>query len=129
MNVSGIQPEDVANWKDRLSWHFGSFCRDGTITSDELWDDIESKQRQLWVVDDGEEIKAAVLTSISSDRLKTFEVTHAAGRDRETWQHFLGALGGWARGIGCKRIRVTARPGWERILPLKKTHVILEGRL
>lgn len=129
MKAVAVQPKEVGAWKERLSWHFDSFCRDGSLLPAELWADIAAKDRQLWVLERGNEVQAAILTSVTPDRHYTCEVTHAAGQNRTEWQHLWPAIEHWAREIGCKRIRATARPGWERILPLKKTHVILEGWL
>lgn len=126
MKAIAVQPDEVDRWKLPLSWHFDSFCRDGSFLPADLWADVASKQRQLWLLEAKGEVQAAVLTRISTDRLKTCEVTHAAGQGRHQWQHLFPALEHWAKEIGCKRIMAVARPGWERILPLKKTHVILE---
>lgn len=121
--------EDIPRWRGALEWHFDSFTRDGSLHPDTLWSDVATKQRQLWVLEDDAGVQAAVLTRIADDLLQTCEVTHAAGRGRQQWQHLFPALEHWAREIGCKRITAIARPGWERVLPLKKTHVILEARL
>ena len=123
-----MPPKDVAKWKPRLEWFFASFCRAGDLDPETLWQDVEDKKRQLWLVDDNG-VKAAVLTAVVADNFKTCDVTHAAGHDRASWLDLWPALEHWARDIGCKRIRAIARPGWERVLPLKKTHVVLEGRL
>lgn len=129
MRAIAVQPDALEPWHERLKWHFNSFCKDGSITMDDLWSDIEWEQRQLWVLEDEGDVQAVILTSVTLDRLKTCEVTHAAGKNRKKWQHLFGALEHWAREIGCQRIRATARPGWARILPLKQTHVVLERRL
>ena len=129
MRAVAVQPDDVERWKVPLSWHFSSFTADGSITSESLWADLAEMRRQLWVLEDDTRIFVAVLTSITEDQFKTCDVTHAAGVQRKKWQHLWPALEHWAREIGCKRIRAIARPGWERLLPLKKTHVVLEGFL
>ena len=128
MMAIAVDPNDTEDWKEPLSWHFDEFCKDGSIWPVDLWTDVESGLRQLWVLyDDG--VKVAILTRTFSARIKICEVTHAVGEDRHMWQHLWQALEHWARGVGCKRIKATARPGWERILPLKKTHVVLEREL
>lgn len=125
-----VAAKDARRWRETLSWHLHSFCRDGSTTPDTLLDEVEAKQRQLWVGKRGDEVLVAVLTGVGPDLLQTFTVTHAAGKDREAWLHLWGTLEDWARSIGCKRIEARARPGWERILKdMKKTHVILEKRL
>lgn len=132
MKIHAVQPEQALEWKDALAWHFDSFCRDGSESPAELWHDIELMQRQLWVVTEGDDVLAAALTLVGKDNLKTCDVTHGAGREREKWQHFIMALEHWAREIGCGRFRIFARTGWERVfrnLPFEKTHVVLERAL
>lgn len=126
-----VAPEDAAQWRDPLAWHFASFCRGGQWTPDDLWRDVETMQRQLWVAYDGE-VKAAVLTSVADDLPQTLVVTHAAGRDRASWLHLWADLEGFARSIGCKRIEAVARRGWERDLKglgLRATHTVMEKAL
>lgn len=126
MKVVPVKAAQAAEWRDRLEWHFESFCGDGSLDPDDLWADVDSKFRQLWVVEDDGAVKAAVLTSVCDDNYQTCDVTHAAGEDRAAWQHLWDNLEVWATEIGCQRIRAFARSGWERILPLKRTHVVLE---
>jgi hypothetical protein len=131
MNVTAVQPKDVAPWINRLAWHFDEFTKSGVLTKQALWADVKSKQRQLFVVTDGD-VKAAVLTRISDDELQSCVVTHAAGYDRASWQHLFPVLSDWAKSIGCKRLEAITRVGWERPLKeygLKKTHVVLEMEL
>lgn len=124
--VIPVPANEARYWKRELAWNFERFCADGSIDPDELWDDIENMRRQLWVVKG----KAAVLTTVRPDKLKTCVVTHAAGRDMRGWVHLWEYLENWAREIGCERIEAVARPGWERVLKdMRKTHVILEKRL
>lgn len=132
MKIIPVQSVEAKHWKERLAWHFDEFTADGEFGPGELWADIETKQRQLWVVEDFGDVKAVVLTRIATDEKQTCDVTHAAGYDRVSWQRFWPHLEGWAKQIGCKRISAMARPGWERILRdygMKKTHVLLERGL
>ncbi len=125
-----IPAAEAWDWRTRLSWHLDSFCKAGDTTPEQLLDEVERKERQLWVgVSKGRPV-VAVLTTIGNDLLQTMQVTHAAGTERATWVHLWADLEKWAKSIGCKRIEAIARPGWERVLKdMKKTHVILEKRL
>lgn len=127
-----VSAEAAEKWKERLDWHFHSFCRNGEFSPHDLWADVEGKRRQLWVALDGDEVKVAILTTVCPDRLQTFAVTHAAGKDRAEWLPMFGYLEAFARQIGCGNMRVIPRPGYEpelRELGLRKTHVIMEKRL
>lgn len=128
MRVVPVPPAELSKWAGRLEWHFKEFSAD-IFAEGELLADVASEARQLWVVEDDGDVKAAVLTRISTDAMQTCDVTHAAGYDRASWQHFWPYLEAWARGLGCQRISAMARPGWERVLKdygMKKTHVLLE---
>lgn len=131
MKVVAVPAAEASDWRERLGWHFDEFTKNPSITKERLWADVETKERQLFVVE-GEDIKVVVLTRIADDDLQSCVVTHAAGYDRASWQHLWQALENWAQSIGCKRIEAIARPGWERPLAafgMKKTHVMLEKAL
>ena len=87
-----------------------------------------SSANMLWLVVE-DEVRAALLTCIARDRLNTLQVTHCAGRGVREWFHHLEAVKAWGRENGCKRVEVTCRPGWERFLGMKRTHVVLEEAL
>lgn len=75
-------------------------------------------------------MRAACLTLVNKDRLKSVSVTHCAGDGMGDWFHMLGMIEAWAKDIGAERMEVICRPGWERVLKdMRKTHVILEKRL
>lgn len=124
-SIIPIPASDVDDWKDRLHWYFASFCRDGSLNPEDLWNDVANERRQLWYLP----AKAALLTTVQDDNYQTCVVTHCAGHQMNEWAHLFGYIEDWARGIGCQRIEAIARPGWERILDMKKTHVVLEKRL
>ena len=131
MTPIAVPAPELDAWLPRIEWHLKSFCRSGQWTPEELVEQIRSRDRQLWVVFDGE-VRAAVLTAVMADRLNTVQVTHCAGRGAGDWLHLWPVLEGWARDIGAKRIEAVARPGWERKLKdmgMRKTHVVLEKRL
>jgi len=119
-------------WKDKLDWHFRSFCRRGDLDPEDLWDDVEAKRRQLWVAMDGDKVKVALLSGVCSDKLQTFEITHAAGEDRHLWLPMFGYLEAYAQQIGCKAVKIVCRAGYEREfkkMGLSKTHIVMEKRL
>lgn len=124
-----VPATSVDEWLPKLGWHFESFCRDGALTPDGLVQDVRDKERQLWLAVEGDEVHAALLTSVAEDNYQTLVVTHCAGRGRRGWLHLFAFVEDWARGIGCKRIEAITRPGWERVLGMKKTHVVLERML
>lgn len=130
MTPMAITAPELPKWRKRLEWHFGEMCASGQFTPDDLAQQIERRERQLWVALDGEEVRCAVLTMVQADRLSTVTVTHCVGAGYRDWLHMWPVLEGWAREMGSQRIEALARPGWERVLTgMRKTHVLLEKRL
>ena len=127
-NPVAVPHWELDSWLPLLDWHFQSFCRDGAQDPDDLVQDVRNRDRQLWLVVE-DEVKAAMLTSIAKDRTNTLRVTHCAGKGFRDWLHHFEAIKDWGRAMGCKRIEVTCRPGWEKFLGMKRTHVVLEGQL
>lgn len=126
-----VTRENAGLWRGQLAWHFKSFCRTGEFAPDELWSDVESGKRALWVIWDGEVI-GCFLTIVTGAAVKRLTVTHAAGKDRHKWLPLWPAIEAYAREAGCEVLELYARFGWERDLckvGLRKTHVVMEKRL
>ena len=129
MRFVPVPSAELDGWLDQIEWHLNSFCESGLFTPDDLIADIRACDRQLWLAVDTR-VRAACLTLVNEDRLKSVSVTHCAGDGMLEWFPMLGLIEDWARDIGSKRFEVICRPGWERVLrDLGKTHVILEKRL
>ena len=131
MKPLAIPAEDLDAWLPQLEWHLAQFAADKTGTVEDYIEAIREKKSQLWIAFDGR-VRAAVLTEIALDRLKTCKVTHGAGDGVKEWLHLFDVIKQWAIANKCKRLVVVARPGWEKMLKsykLKKSHVVLEGSL
>lgn len=131
MRLVPVPSHEVDLWAPHICWQMASFAANGIWTAKDFIDQIRSQDRQLWLAV-GDRVRAVCLTTVSDDRLKSVCVTHCAGDGMSDWSHFIDGIAAWAREIGAKRLEVTARPGWERVLKefdLKKTHVVLERAL
>lgn len=132
MTPVAVPSEQLDEWLPRVEWHFASFCRNGQWEPEDLIEQIRDRQRQLWLVTDGEDVLCALLTSVLADRMDTVHVSHCAGSGMHRWAQMFDVIEAWARELGAKRIEAVTRPGWERVLKgmgLEKTHVVLEKRL
>lgn len=81
----------------------------GTHTFDDVVDGLVSGEMQLWAND-----KAAVITEIQTyPRMK---VCHffLAGGDLNELDLFQRVIGQWAKSLGCTRLTLAGRRGWER---------------
>lgn len=129
MQTIPVVAEELDQWLPRIGWHLEQFCANGEWEPSDLIAEIRNRRSQLWIAAD-DEVKAVMLTEVTTDRLKTVNITHCAGKDRHEWLHLLADIKLWVKAVGSRRLRITARPGWERVLPeFKKTHVVLEVRI
>lgn len=89
---------------------------------------IEQKKAQLFFVKEGDEILSTWVTTIeNSPSHKWVRVMWAGGKEREKWLHYLSAIEEWGKSIGCEKMVIAGRAGWEKVLPeYRKTSVILE---
>lgn len=94
-------------------------------------------QKQLWmVVSPDAEIRnkgvAAGITSLqqNEDGSKTANIELFGGDNMKAWFSLKSQFENWARGEGCRDVRLWARKGWARHLPdFKLTHYILRKEL
>ena len=131
MRLIPVPSHQLDDFVPLIGWHLEQFAANGQWTPDDFVDQIRARDRQLWVVWDGR-VRAAVLTAVSDDNLKTVMVTACSGDGFEDWIDLISVIEDWAREIGSQRLELTARPGWERVMKkfdLHKTHVVLEKRL
>jgi hypothetical protein len=96
---------------------------------------LEKGIMQLWVAYDTQEnkVKCVCVTEIRQyPNYKICDCKITIGTDYKSWVDFMDNVVNWARSLGCKKMEIFTRPGWERILKYKgfvKTHVQLEKPL
>ena len=128
MKVIPVPATELDRWLPDIEWHLEQFAANGSATPDDYIDDIRDRKSQCWLAYDGR-VRCVVLTELTTDRLETCRVTHAAGDGYKEWLHLFPIIKQWATENGCKRLVAVARPGWEKMLKrygLRKTHVVLE---
>ena len=96
---------------------------------------LEKGIMQLWIAYDSKEnkVKCVCVTEIRQyPNYKVCDCKITTGTDYKSWVDFMDNVVNWARSLGCKKMEIFTRPGWERILKYKgfvKTHVQLEKPL
>ena len=96
-----------------------------------------ASQKQLWMVvsPDAEARHKGVAAGITSlqqneDGSKTANIELFGGDNMKAWFSLKSQFESWARGEGCRDVRLWARKGWARHLPdFKLTHYILRKDL
>ena len=84
---------------------------DGTYTIDDVKREIDANRAELWWLG-----SAAVVTQIMQYPAKRCLRVWLAGGDLDTIKRAAPALDDIARELGCSRIEIEGRKGWERAL-------------
>ena len=92
----------------------------GTMEPSDWLDVISEKKALFWA--------GINSVAITEHRLGIFNVA-VAGGDLEELQEMFEEMKPYARRIGCTRIQIIGRPGWEKILNMKRESVILSEDL
>jgi len=92
---------------------------------------LKRRLRQLWVVWDGEQVIAAVMTRIirlkSADDAKACQITAAGGLSVHRWKDLISTIEAFAKQEGCRKVTIEGRPGWERLFKsYRRTRVVIE---
>jgi hypothetical protein len=96
-----------------------------------------AEKKQLWMVVDPDgavqnQAVAAGVTSlqVNADGSKTANIELFGGDNMKAWFALKDRFEDWARGEGCRDVRLWARKGWAKHLPdFKLTHYILRKTL
>lgn len=93
--------------------------------------DVLGGLQQLWLVWNGTEIKAAVVTRlVTINHEKICIIVACGGRDRAQWLPLIAEIEQFARDEGCSAMRIIGRKGWQRILAdYKATYVVMDRKL
>lgn len=98
------------------------------IVPPDILDQLRSGHRQLWVVIQGSQILAAVMTRIIQLRsCRACQITAAGGTGVERWKDLVSLIEDFARHEGCRKVVIEGRPGWERLFKrYRRVRTVLE---
>ena len=101
-------------------------CDDWTL--DEALTALREKSALLWFAIDGGQLRAAVMTRVIPSKFgDVCVIVLCSGKKARTWVPLIAGIEKYARNEGCKRMRVSGRDGWARMLPdYKPTMTVLE---
>jgi hypothetical protein len=133
MRLVGIPADEVDDMWTSVNKMIEAAIDYGTarITSLDVYKKIKAREYQLWTVQQGAKVKAAVVTEIvDAPRGRVASIFICTGEDMGTWVQFLGQIEQWAKENHCDTIEALARPGWKRMLPeYRARHIHLERKL
>lgn len=124
------EPEKI--WglvKDNIEKVLLRFPDDGIL--EDIYKDLLSRDRQLWVVLKNGEVVASVLTLINEYHGKRYGVlTHAGGQGAEEWFHIVNPIGEFFKSEGCHKFIIHGRKGWAKFLTdFRSDKIIFERSL
>lgn len=94
--------------------------------------DLKSASAQLWgLVNERSSVKGIVITRLENYHDTRFGLVWiAAGEGVEHSRVMLDEIERWFKSMGCTRVEITGRKGWERVLPgYECKHVVLSKEL
>lgn len=93
--------------------------------------DILSGRSLLWLAWNGRTIESAAATVlINSEIGKVCIITACGGSDMKRWLPLIEQIETYARGEGCKRVRIYGRKGWLHVLDgYEETHIIMDKQV
>jgi len=128
-----VQSKDI----DRESWWIRPLLEkfdaatDFAATPDDVLDQARRAEAQIWGYYDGE-FRGVVATQIrKSGKGSMLVIWICFGVDvRELIEDAYQEIEDWARSIGCRRVQIVGRKGWEKVLEgFESRAVVLEKRL
>jgi hypothetical protein len=94
---------------------------------DELFEQLLTRGKQLWIAHDGKNVSAAAATEIVTlGKRKVCNILTIGGKLPDDWEAHLKIMESWAKSKGCSAMRFPGiRLGWERVLKNYKVKKIL----
>jgi hypothetical protein len=131
-HVFCIASHDIQRYWNDFAHHIERFCREAAfLDSDEhtpeaIRESLSSAKRQLWGFHDGGCISGIAITAIEPPVCWIWGACGTESFDGQT-EEVVAAIEQWAGEIGCRKLRIRGRVGWERKLSgFKRIAVILE---
>lgn len=118
-----------SHWK-RFAHHLERFCRETQeSTVGQLRSDLKAARKQFWGFDDGGCISVVCITEVAGPLCWLWACCGTESFPRQI-ERGLAEITAWAQDIGCKKLKIRGRVGWERRLPgFKRSAVILEKEI
>lgn len=132
MISTSIPVENVEQAWPALEPHIERVCRLADWSAATVKKRLLAAEAQAWAVLEEGRVQAAVITEIlDRDRDRCCNIWLCAGSySDQARDSLLREVEDWARRIGCERVTLIGRRGWEKKLPAyRRTRVILEKKL
>lgn len=112
-------------WPHVSTWLKAATDKCGDWTIDALKHALDKDEARLWVLWDGESLKAAAVSQIAMvPRGKVCTVIACGGEAAGSWECALLPIERYAEQAGCVAFRIQGRPAWARVFKDYKTEWI-----
>ena len=113
-----VAPDDVPYiWDKILPYIELSQTDEKELSPDDFLDSLVGGEMQLWVVVEGKEVIACMISRFANyPQKKVFRIVFVGGEGMEKWLEFLPLVEDFALMNGCTFIEVWGRKAWLRIL-------------
>ena len=105
--------------------------RDADYSPQDIYSQVKNYESQLMVCERAGAPEFVLVTSIVHVKnKKACSLFLAAGENARHWISYLGSVENWARQSGCDSIRLSGRPGWQKLLKdYRLKDIVLEKSL
>lgn len=112
-----VAPDKVeAMWPFVEAWLRAAAERCGDWTIDAIRDALRRHELLLWVLWDGERLRAATVTEVVIvPRGRVCRIVACGGCKAVPWPRALAPIERYARDLGCVAMRIDGRAGWMKI--------------
>ena len=119
IEISMVPPQYVAQCWPKIEGYIEKAAEYtyGRFTAGNIYDLVSEGEYQLWIAFEGQDIKSAVVTNVTTyPQRKLLCMQFCGGEDLSSWvKPMLATLRSFAKDVGCDGIESTARPGWAKI--------------
>lgn len=108
-SVPDLWPQ-VSPWISAALAHGG-----GGYTLSDIYENLLSRQMQLWQITDGSSLLAVAVTQAwMQPRVRVFDILAVGGRNVAAWEHLIDDLVSYAQSKGFDEVRAHGRLGWHK---------------
>ena len=119
--------EVIAEWPNVVE-HLRKVPRPGYELEDILAR-LVARDAQLWIA--GDPVMAAVVTELNQLPRQLVCTVWLCGGENvlKWWEPMKSTIIKWAKDNGCSAVEIIGRPGWERLLKVNRTQVVMRLEL
>lgn len=118
MNIFCVDPSQIDQYWPAVSHLIKPALQDTLSDFDTVSAEVMAGRNLLWLIWDGTEIHAAVVTSLGiANGRKHCTIVACGGKQMLLWRHLIDRIEKFARNEGCKSLAIMGRRGWSKIYP------------